>query len=78
MWVIYFKDYTVEKQLLIQSNSFIQFCLQYLIDGLLTQDGRYGNVYCSLSLASPVISLLCLLSWHADLINIGLISSTGC
>lgn len=57
---------------------FTQMYLQYLIDVLPNGDWRYGNVYCTLSLASPAISPLCLLSWHAGLINIGLISCTAC
>lgn len=61
-----------------KSNRIIQFCLQYLIGVLPNQDGRHGNVYCTLSLASHAISLLCLLAWHAGLINIGLISRTAC
>lgn len=59
-------------------SSIIWSCLQYLISVLPNQDGRYGNVYCALSLASPAISLLCLFSWHASLIIIGLISRTAC
>lgn len=39
-------------------NDIIQFCPQYLIVVLPNQDGRYGNVYCTVSLASPAISLL--------------------
>lgn len=81
---VYLVDFPVLKQPLMifqphpsKSNTVIQVCCQYLIGLLLNQDGRYGNVYCTLSLASPAISLLCLLAWHAGLINIGLISRTA-
>lgn len=75
---IYLKQPLTFAAIIQHSNSDIQSRLQYLIFVLLNQDGRYGNVYCTLSLASPAISLLCLLSWHAGLINIGLISCTAC